>query len=151
VRERGHDLELVVAGPPGWGAVPELDQPWVRRLGAVDEATLSALYRGAVALAQSSRWEGFGLPVLEAMAHGCPVVVAEAASLPEIVGPAAPLVPVGDPDALAAVLTELVTEPARRAALTVSGLARAASFTWTASAAAHRRAYEAAASRARER
>jgi glycosyltransferase involved in cell wall biosynthesis len=144
LRERGHDVVLVVVGRAGWGAVPELDVPWVRRLGAVDDATLSALYRGAAALAQSSRWEGFGLPVLEAMAHGCPVVASDTASLPEIVGPAAPLVPVGEPEPLAEALAALVSDEAARAALVVSGLARAASFSWTASAAAHRRAYDAA-------
>jgi glycosyltransferase involved in cell wall biosynthesis len=151
LRDRGHDLVLAVVGPPGWGQVPELDEPWVFRLGGVDEPTLAALYRGAAVLAQSSRWEGFGLPVLEAMAHGCPVVAADAASLPEIVGPAAPLVPVGEPEALAEALAAVVSDPTVRSGLVVSGLARAATFTWAASAAAHRRAYDAAVARPRAR
>jgi glycosyltransferase involved in cell wall biosynthesis len=144
LRGRGVDLDLAVVGPPGWGTVPELDAPWIHRLGTVDEVVLAALYRGAMALAQSSRWEGFGLPVLEAMAHGCPVVAANSSSLPEIVGPAAPLVPVGEPEALAEELGRLASDGTARHALVVSGLARAATFTWPASAAAHRRAYDAA-------
>jgi glycosyltransferase involved in cell wall biosynthesis len=145
LRDRGRtDLALVIAGPPGWGRVPELEAPWIRRLGAVDDGLLSALYRGAAVLAQSSRWEGFGLPVLEAMSHGCPVVAADAASLPEIVGAAAPLVPPDDPEALADALDALLGDPARRRGLVAAGLARAGTFSWSAAAARHRAVYEAA-------
>jgi glycosyltransferase involved in cell wall biosynthesis len=130
------ELQLVLAGPRGWGDVPDLALPGVVELGAVDDARLSELYRSAEVLALPSRYEGFGLPVLEAMAHGCPVVVTDAACLPEVVGDAGAVVPVGDVDALAAALA---SPPHGEA-----GRMRAAQFTWARSAELHRAAYEAA-------
>jgi len=130
------ELRLVLAGQRGWGELPDLEQPGVVELGNVDEARLATLYRTASVLALPSRYEGFGLPVMEAMAHGCPVVVSDAACLPEVVGDTGAVVPVGDVDALTAALASPPDgEPGR---------ARAGEFTWARSAEAHRKAYEAA-------
>jgi glycosyltransferase involved in cell wall biosynthesis len=130
------ELRLVLAGPRGWGVGPDLEQPGVVELGGVDDVTLAELYDAATVLALPSTYEGFGLPVLEAMAHGCPVVVSDAACLPEVVGDAGAVVPLGDVDALAAALA---SPPDGEA-----GRERARHFTWAASAEAHRAAYEAA-------
>ena len=145
LRRQGHpDLQLVIAGPPGWGETPSLDGPGVVAPGRVDEATLDALYRGAAALAVPSRSEGFGLPALEAMARGCPVVASDAGALPEVVGDAGLLVPPGDADALAGALGRLLDDDALAASLGAAGHRRAATFTWAACTAAHLAAYHAA-------
>jgi glycosyltransferase involved in cell wall biosynthesis len=136
LRRERPELRLVLAGPRGWGELPDLDRPGVVELGGVDEAALSELYATATVLALPSSYEGFGLPVLEAMAHGCPVVVSDAACLPEVVGDAGTVVPLGDIDALAGALA---SPPDGEA-----GRVRARGFTWAASAEAHRVAYEAA-------
>jgi glycosyltransferase involved in cell wall biosynthesis len=130
------ELRLLLAGPRGWGAGPDLAQPGVVELGPVDDAKLADLYRTATVLALPSSYEGFGLPVLEAMAHGCPVVVSDAACLPEVVGDAGAVVPVGDVDALAAALADPPDGEA--------GRRRARQFSWSRSAEQHRLAYEAA-------
>jgi len=149
LRASGHpELSLAVAGAAGWGELPDLEQPWVDWRRGVDDASLATLYRGAVALALPSRYEGFGMPVVEAMAHGCPVVTSTAACLPEVAGGAAVLVPPDDVDALAAALAALLGDDARRAALTASGRKRAAAFSWRASAEAHMVAYRHARERA---
>jgi glycosyltransferase involved in cell wall biosynthesis len=135
------DLELLVAGPPGWGDVPLPDEPWLQRTGRIDEGTLDTLYRGAAVLVQASEHEGFGLPLLEAMAHGCPVVAVAAASAPEVVGDAGLLVAPGDDDALAAAIVRVVDDEATRRVLVGRGLDRAAATTWAASAAAHAAVY----------
>ena len=138
------DLSVAVVGPDGWLSVAGLDVPGVRRLGTVDEHTLDALYRRALLCAVPSRYEGFGLPALEAMARGCPVVASNATSLPEVVGAAGVLVPVGAVDAWAEVLVSLATDPDRRSELAARGRERAEGFTWRGSAHAHAAAYSAA-------
>jgi glycosyltransferase involved in cell wall biosynthesis len=135
------DLELLVAGPPGWGEVPLPDEPWLQRTGRIDEATLDTLYRGAAALVQASEHEGFGLPLLEAMARGCPVVAVAAASAPEVVGDAGLLVAPGDDDALAAAIVRIVDDESTRRVLVGRGLDRAAAATWATSATAHAAVY----------
>ncbi len=150
-RARHPDMTLVLAGPRGWLDVPGLDRSWVRELGAVDEQVLDALYRRATLYAMPSRYEGFGLPVLEAMARGCPVVAADAASLPEVVGDAGLLVAPGDVAAWASALEALIADADARKELTERGAARAATFTWAASADLHLDAYRAAMSRASAR
>lgn len=137
------DLDLVLAGPPGWGPPLDLSPAGVVPLGPVDDAGLDALYRAAVALALPSRYEGFGLPVLEAMARGCPVVTTDAACLPEVGGGAAELVPVGDIDALAGALERILSDTDHRRRLAAAGRERAAAFSWDASAWAHAAAYAA--------
>lgn len=142
---RDLDLQLVMAGPAGWGPPPDLDRPGVVAIGRVGDAELEVLYRQALALAHPARYEGFGMQVAEAMGRGCPVVTTDAACLPEVAGGAGVIVPVGDVDALAAALLRLVEDPEHRAERGAAGAARAAAFTWAASAAAHAAAYAAAA------
>ena len=83
------DLQLVVVGPPGWGQPPDLDRPYVRVLGVQPWSVVDALLRRASACCIASRYEGFGLPALEALARGAPVAVAEGSALEEVVENAA--------------------------------------------------------------
>lgn len=134
-------LELVVVGPP------EPEDPAARatveRLGLtsrvrwldwVPDEDLPALYGGARCLAYPSHEEGFGLPVLEAMACGTSVLTSDGSSMAEVAGPAALLVDPGSIDALAEGLRRLLRDAALRAELGARGLARAAPFTWARSA-----------------
>ena len=100
------------------------------RLGAVTEAALRGLYRGAAALVYPSRYEGFGLPLVEAMASGTPVLASRAASIPEVVGEAAVLSNPDDPDGWANAIVDVLTDATLKARLCTNGLARAATFTW---------------------
>ena len=138
------DLAAAIVGPDGWLTVPGIEGPGIHRLGTVDERTLDALYRRALVCAVPSRYEGFGLPALEAMARGCPVAASNATSLPEVVGAAGLLIPVGAVDAWAAALVGLASDPERCADLGRRGRKRAAGFTWRGSAHAHAAAYAAA-------
>jgi len=103
----------------------------VRFLGDVGEADLPALYSGAVAFVFASLYEGFGLPVLEAMACGVPVACSNTSSLPEIVGDAALTFDPTDVEAIAAALSRLLDDAELRAELRQLGLERARHFTWT--------------------
>ena len=126
-------IDVVVAGGhrPQFAREAGLDA--LRLLGPVDDALLPGLYAGAEAFALPSLYEGFGLPVLEAMAAGTPVVAARTAALPETCGGAAVL---AEPDgaAFAAALTALLADDGERERLRAAGLARAAAFTWDATA-----------------
>jgi glycosyltransferase involved in cell wall biosynthesis len=102
----------------------------VRFWGRVDEETLVALYNLAAVLVFPSFYEGFGLPVLEAMACGTPVVAANAASLPEVVGDAGLLVDPHSPEALADAIARVLDDRALADDLRVRGLERAREFTW---------------------
>jgi glycosyltransferase involved in cell wall biosynthesis len=114
----------------------------LRRLGRIDRGDLDWLYRHAVALTFPSRFEGFGLPVLEAMGHGCPVIAAAATALPEVVGASGVLLSPDDPDAWAAAMLELLTDDTRREWLAEAAIARTAEFRWSSSATQLQRAYE---------
>ena len=128
---------LVLAGLAGWGA-GELEAAVAASgvadrilvTGYVADADKAALLTGADVFAYPSRYEGFGLPVLEAMACGTPVVTTTGGSLPEVAGDAATLIDPGDEDALAAAIAKLATDPAARQDAAARGLARAATFTW---------------------
>jgi glycosyltransferase involved in cell wall biosynthesis len=119
-------LPLLIAGAPGWGDV-QVGGEGVRWLGEVGDDELARLYRGARAVAYVSLYEGFGLPVLEAMACGVPVVTARTGALEEVAGGAAVLVDPLDPDAIAAGLAEAIE---RREELGPLGLERARAFDW---------------------
>ncbi|HEX5266202.1 MAG TPA: glycosyltransferase family 1 protein [Acidimicrobiales bacterium] len=134
VRLGEDDLHLVMVGPDrGLRAEVEsfVDRSGIRRRveikGHVDDDELASLYRGARCVVLPTRYEGFGLPVVEAMASGVPVVSTTAGSIPEVAGTAAVLVPPRDPGALAdGIRTALADAPA----LVAQGLERAARFNW---------------------
>jgi glycosyltransferase involved in cell wall biosynthesis len=119
-------LPLLVAGAAGWGGVC-VEGDGVRWLGEVRDEELARLYRGARCVAYVSLYEGFGLPVLEAMACGAPVVAARNDAAEEVAGDAAVLVDPLDPDAIAAGISEAID---RRDELRARGLERARAFDW---------------------
>jgi glycosyltransferase involved in cell wall biosynthesis len=131
------DLKLVVAGRTGWlyddifTTVKSLAlEEEVIFTGFVDDEDLPHLYRGAQLFVFPSLYEGFGLPVLEAMASGVPVVTSNAASMPEVAGEAAILVDPHDSQAIAEGMGQVLYEDRLRDALIQKGLARARHFTW---------------------
>ena len=113
---------------------PGLDLGRIRRLAHVSQAELAQLYRDADLLLFPSTCEGFGLPVLEAMASGTPVVTSQASSLPEIAGDAALLVAPHDVDALVAAMARALGSSEVRSRLVRAGLRRASQLTWQATA-----------------
>jgi glycosyltransferase involved in cell wall biosynthesis len=137
LKRAGHRHQLLIAGGAGWLFAPvrqlvdELElQADVRFAGYTPLADLVALYSGADAVLQPSLYEGFGFPVLEAMACGAPVVCSNASSLPEVAGDAALLVPPTDDEALAAAIHQLLTNPSRCATLRERGFRRVGQFRW---------------------
>ncbi|HEX7355222.1 MAG TPA: glycosyltransferase family 1 protein [Mycobacteriales bacterium] len=142
----GGHLRMLLVGPHKAGleevraAITRLGlDSRVELLGHVDRPRLAALYRGAECLVFPSSYEGFGLPVLEAMASGTPVVASDTTALPEVAGDAAVLVPLGDPEVLAGGIARALADRDR---LRAAGLERAAGFTWAALAERTVAAYE---------
>ncbi|NDJ75857.1 MAG: glycosyltransferase family 4 protein [Chloroflexi bacterium] len=144
VKSMGPDVPLVLAGrpPDTWGTprFPDLpayaeklnftDDNVLRWIGPVDEADKPALYRLARVFVFPSRYEGFGLGPLEAMASGTPVVACDVSSLPEVVGDAAFLGQPDDPEAMGGAILSLLVEPEHAAAMQQRGLDRARTFSW---------------------
>jgi len=143
----GIDAELLLAGQRGWSCDDVVEAaekaPNVRWLGHVPEARLRELVAGASVVAYPSLFEGFGLPVLEAMAAGKPVLTSDRDPMREVAGDAALLVDPCDVGAIADGLSRLLGDPALRARLAKAGPERARRFTWDACAEATMRAYHA--------
>jgi len=147
-------MPLVVAGFEGWKSEHTIARlrtaerdGWARYIGFVDEAALPALYAGARVFVYPSRYEGFGLPVLEAMAAGVPVICSDAASLPEVTGGSdgARLVAAEDGDTLYAALLQALEDDPWCANAGARGLARAQHFSWDKTVSATVAAYRLAA------
>ena len=123
----GGEVGLALAGAEGWGADETGDADSVVRLGYVADARLPELYRGAAAFVYPSRFEGFGIPVIEAMACGTPVVASSHPSLDEACGDAAVRADPESPEAIAEAIREALT---RRDELAARGLEHARRFSW---------------------
>jgi alpha-1,3-rhamnosyl/mannosyltransferase len=137
LHERGERVSVVIVGRDGWHwrdplAAPELGylRPWVRIHRNVPDADLPEIYGRAAVFAYPSLYEGFGLPVVEAMACGTPVVASHAASLPEVCGDAALLADPQDAEALAAQLLSVLRDAGVRERLVAAGLRRARELSW---------------------
>lgn len=141
VQAEGANYPLVLAGrEPEWGTAmfPDLRKyaddlgisEHIQWIGAIDEADKPSLYRLARVFVFPSRYEGFGLPLLEAMASGTPVVANEVSSLPEIAGDGAFLVEPGSPSKMAGAILALLEQEPLRQTLINAGLARATHFSW---------------------
>jgi glycosyltransferase involved in cell wall biosynthesis len=146
------DLHLVLTGQ-GYGRLDALLERAralgvggrVRHLGHLPADTLPALYRAARALVFPSLFEGFGIPIVEAMACGCPVAASNRSALPEVVGDAGALFDATEPGQIAAALDRLSRDGVDREALIAAGLRRAAQFTWDRCADEHLSSYRRAA------
>ncbi len=141
LRAQGHDLHLVIAGGRGWLEDPiyaavasQKMEAYVHLIGFADEADLPALYSAAACFAFPSLYEGFGLPILEAMGCGTPVVTSDKSSLPEVAGDAALIIDPYQVDDLADAIRQLVNDSTLRQTLIGKGHQRAKTFTWEKSA-----------------
>ncbi len=138
------DLLLVLAGPAGWGrSVVKMRQSLspaigerVVTTGFVSDDELAALYGEASAFCYPSLLEGFGLPVLEAMSYGAPVVTSSGTATQEVAGDAAVMVDPNVPSQIAVALARVLDDASLASELSAAGRARAATFTWEATAAA---------------
>lgn len=129
------DLLCVQVGPRRRSRMTTGTASAMRVVGRVDEADLAAAYRCAEALVLTSTYEGFGLPVVEAMQLGTPVICAKTSSLPEVAGDAAWWIDPTDPASVQAAIEAVASDPATRARLREAGLAQATRFSWDRTAA----------------
>lgn len=140
------DIPLVLAGPKGWNedleALVTGVKARVKIIGFVPQPDLGPLYAGAAVFCWPSLLEGFGLPVLEAMAQGTPVVTSKGTSTEEIGADAAILVDALDPDAIKDGIESVLNDPARAEELAQAGLERAGEYTWERTAALVAAAYK---------
>jgi glycosyltransferase involved in cell wall biosynthesis len=141
------DILLAIVGAKGSESVFAQQQPTVvpdrtRLLGYVPDAALPALYSGALAFLYPSMDEGFGLPVIEAMAAGTPVITSSAGAIPEVAGDAALLVDPLSPAEIAAALTTLIESPGLQQRMRERGVLRARQFDWNSCAIATKRVLE---------
>ncbi len=134
-------MKLVIVGGKGWGEVNLLDTitqldltEYVKVLGRVDDATLAALYANAQFLVMPSLYEGFGLPLVEAMSYGTPVLTANNSSMPEVTGNAGLLVDALDVESIADGLQEMITNNELRERLAKNAKLNASRFSWDESA-----------------
>lgn len=145
---RVRPVALRVVGPDGFGAdairADLAGVADVEILGFVDDAALAAEYRAADMLVYPSLYEGFGLPVAEAMACGLPVITSTGGALPEVAGDAAVILDPLDVEGMSDAILALAEDTERRRALGAAGRARAAGFTWAAAAERHVAVYRAA-------
>lgn len=130
--------KLVLAGAPGWGGVPIerlCDELGIRTQvvseGYVTESRLAELYAGAAALVLPSLYEGFGLPVVEAMSFGTPVIVSDRAALPEVAGEGGLLVEPDEPATISAAMQAIATEDGLRESLSRAAKRQSEQFDWT--------------------
>jgi glycosyltransferase involved in cell wall biosynthesis len=137
LREWSGQWKLVIIGARKWKSNPVFDtvrrlglEPHVHFTGYVEESDLPALYNGASLFAFPSLYEGFGLPVLEAMACGTPVVTSNTSSLPEVAGDAALLIDPIDVEAIASAMRRVLEDHTLSTEMRAKGLARAREFTW---------------------
>lgn len=147
VSDRGLGHALVLAGPIGWGIESlhrelAVEGPGeIILTGGLQSADLDAVMRGASAFVYPSLYEGFGLPVLEAMTRGIPVITSNVSSLPEVAGDAALLVDPRSEDAIADAMLRVLGDGDLAARLSVTGRERAAAFSWEATARATTEVY----------
>jgi glycosyltransferase involved in cell wall biosynthesis len=125
---------LVIAGRSGWNGEKPPDGNSVRVLGHVDDPTLAGLYENAALLAFPSLYEGFGLPLLDAMARGLPALIGDRGALPELAGEAALAVDAESTEAIAGGLRRLLGEAGLRRRLAVAGRRRARDYSWESAA-----------------
>ncbi len=149
LRQAGYDLDLVIAGGRGWLEAPIYQtvrdthmQKHVHFIGFANETELPVLYSAAECLAFPSLYEGFGLPVLEAMACGTPVVTSNVSSLPEVAGDAALVVDPYDTEAITHAIQRLLDDTTLRSQLVQKGYARVGLFSWGEAARKLRQIYD---------
>ncbi|MCD6272880.1 MAG: glycosyltransferase family 4 protein [Deltaproteobacteria bacterium] len=135
------DIPLVLVGWHGWGDkkwLEKIKQPALKKriyiTGHLPDDDLKAIYNGAQALVYPSLYEGFGLPIIEAMACGCPVICSDAASMPEVAGDAAILIDPAKSDELAFAIETIVHDTEIKNNLVKKGFKQAAGFTWDSTA-----------------
>jgi glycosyltransferase involved in cell wall biosynthesis len=136
-----YDHNLIIVGGMGWMHEPILEEVSkqrlegrVRFLGYINDRDLPALYSAATLFALPSLYEGFGLPILEAMACGVPVIASDSSCFPEVVGEAGLLLPADDVEAWSNALVEMIEDMSRRMKLVGAGFLRARRFSWPSAA-----------------
>ena len=134
LRKNGKKVSLVLVGKPGLAEIEALEEPGLHVFGPLDDKEIEDLLSGALAFVYPSLYEGFGLPVLEAMKAGAPVVTSEDPAISEVAGGAALQVDVTSREKLTRALVEVITSSPLRTRLKERGSRRASQFTWRSTA-----------------